>query len=153
MVSISKLTKKRLGELLISEGLVNEEQINEALKRQQETGGLLGEVLIALGYVTEIDIARTITTQFGLPYIDASRYFVAKEVAALLPEDEMRRNQYVPLDKIGNILTLAVCGLLNEKTFEDIEKRTGCVIQLYVSTVSQVARAMDKVQAMLQSKK
>ena len=144
MVNIAKLTKKRLGEILVSEGLVNDEQIQEALKKQSESGELLGEILVRLGYVTESDIARTIATQFSLPYIDASRYSIAKEIVDLVPVDSMTENQFVPLDRIGKTLIIAVSGLLNEKVYEELERKTGCQVQVYVSTAAQVAKAVKQ---------
>ncbi len=142
MVNIAKLTKKRLGEILVSEGLINDEQTLEALKKQKETGELLGEILVKLGYVTEGDIARTIATQFSLPYLDASRYNIPKEIVELVPVDTLMENQFVALDRIGKTLIIAVSGLLNEKVFEELERKTGCQVQLYVSTAAQVAKAV-----------
>jgi hypothetical protein len=145
MVNISKLTKKRLGELLVEEGLVKEDQIAEALKKQRETGELLGEVLVRLGHISEGDIARSIARQFGLPYIVASDYDIDSGVSALVNVETMQENQLVVLDQIGTILVVAVSGLLNEKVFEELERRTGCQIQLYVTTAAEVQRALQKL--------
>lgn len=144
MVNIAKITKKRLGELLVAEGLITNEQIEEALKEQQKTGMLLGEVLVKLGDVTEYDIAGALAAQFGLPYIDTSRYNITKEVFGLLPLDFIRTNQLVPLDKIGNILTVVVSGPLSEKVFEEIEKKTSSELYLFVSTVSQIRKIIQE---------
>ncbi len=145
MVNISKLTKKRLGELLLEEGLVKEEQINEALKKQHETGELLGEVLVRLGYIGEGDIARSIARQFGLPFILASDYDVDPAMTAVVSHETMQKNQLVALDKLGPVLILAVSGLLNEKVLEELERLTGCQIQLYVTTPAEVQRALQKL--------
>lgn len=145
MVNIAKLTKKRLGELLLEEGLVNDEQIKEGLAKQKETGELLGEVLIRLGYISEGDIARAIATQFALPYIIASNYDVDPAVAGLIALERMAENQLVLLDKIGNVMIVAVSGLMNEKVFEELERATGCQIQLYVTTASEVNLSLQKL--------
>lgn len=146
MVNISKLTRKRLGELLLSEGLVSEDQIAEALRQQQRTGELLGEVLVKLGYVTASDIARTIATQFGMPYIDCSRYYLTKAVIELFPMETLVKHQFVPLDRIGNILIIALSGLMNEQVLSEIERSTGCELQVYVSTWDQVQKALAGLQ-------
>jgi len=143
MVNVAKLTKKRLGEILIAEGLITQEQVQEALQEQQKKGVLMGEALVQLGYVTELDIASAFSTQFGLPYIDASNYDVAPEVFGLFPVEYYNKNQLVPLDKIGNILTLAVAGTLSARVFEEVEKQTGCEVFLFVSTVSQVRKVVN----------
>jgi type IV pilus assembly protein PilB len=143
MVNISKITKKRLGELLVSEGLITNDQVTEALTEQKKAGSLLGETLIKLGYVTESDIAAAIAAQFGLPYIDTSRYTIEKEIFELVPVEFMKKNELIPLDRIGNIITIAVCGPLSEKVFEELEQLTGCEAYLFVSTSSQVHKIIE----------
>lgn len=145
MPNITKITKRKLGEILINEGLITNEQVQEGLSEQQKTGGLLGENLIKLGYVTELDIAAAMSTQFNLPYIDATRYNISKEAFGLMPVDFMK--QFVILDKIGNIITIAISSPLGEKIFEEIEKKTSCQIFAFVSTSSQIKQVMQSMQS------
>ena len=142
MANISKLTKKRLGEILIAEGLITQEQVEEALKEQQKKGILLGEALVQLGYVTELDIASAFSTQFGLPYLDATRYKISPEIFELFPPEYYSQQQLVVLDRIGKILILAVAGTLSEKVFTEIEQKTDCEVYLFVSTVTQVKKVI-----------
>lgn len=151
MPNITKITKKRLGEILVNEGLITNEQVQEGLSEQQKSGGRLGENLIKLGYVTEMDIAAAISTQFGLPYIDATHYNITKEIYELLPVEFMNQYQLVILDKIGATVTIAISSPVSEKVFEEIEKRTSCQIFAFVSTNSQIKQAIQLAQE--QSKK
>lgn len=144
MPNITKITKKKLGEILVNEGLITNEQIQEGLSEQQKSGGLLGENLIKLRYVTELDIAAAMSTQFNLPYIDATRYTISKEAFNLVPIDFMK--QFIILDKIGSVLIIAISSPLNEKIFEEVEKKTSCQIFAFVSTSSQIKQAMQSVQ-------
>ncbi|HOX05988.1 MAG TPA: hypothetical protein PK280_06270 [Planctomycetota bacterium] len=137
------MTKKRLGELLRDEGLVNEAQIEEALADQRKSGELLGEVLVRLGYVTEADIAQTIVTQFGLPYIAVKQYFLSDDVIKLFPERLMRQHQFIPLDRIGRVITIAVGGLLNFDVLTELENMATARIQVFVSTWSEIKAAID----------
>jgi len=143
MVRITRMTRKRLGELLRDEGLVTDDQIEEALASQRKTGELLGEVLVRLGYVTEYDIAKTIVTQFGLPYIAVGQYFRSDEVMTLFPERLMRQYQFIPLDKIGNVIAIAVGGLLNFDVLSELEHTSGSFIQVYVSTWSEIKQQIE----------
>ncbi len=143
MVRITRMTKKRLGELLRDEGLVNEAQIEEALADQRKSGELLGEVLVRLGYVTEADIAQTIVTQFGLPYIAVKQYFLSDDVIKLFPERLMRQHQFIPLDRIGRVITIAVGGLLNFDVLTELENMATARIQVFVSTWSEIKAAID----------
>ena len=144
MVNLNKIVRKKLGEILVEEGLLREEQIQEALKTQKETGGLLGEVLVKLAFLREEDIARAIVKQFGLPYIDASKYNINVEALEVVPRKMMWDNQFIILDKIGQVMTVAVSGLMSPAIFEDIEKTTGSQLFLYVSTGTQVRQALEK---------
>lgn len=144
MVNVNKLTRKKLGEILKEEGLVKEEQIQQGLKRQQENGQLLGEALVALGFLTEHDIARVLVKQFGLPYMDASTYNIDRKAFDGVSPKIMWDNQFVVLDRIGKVMTLAVSGVMKEAVFEEIERATGSQLFLYVSTVSQVRAALEK---------
>ncbi|MHC4915008.1 MAG: GspE/PulE/PilB domain-containing protein [Planctomycetota bacterium] len=144
MVRITRMTRKRLGELLRDEGLVTDEQIEEALASQRKTGELLGEVLVRLGYVTEYDIAKTIVTQFGLPYISVKQYFRSDEVMTLFPERLMRQYQFIPLDKIGNVIAIAVGGLLNFDVLSELEHTSGAYIQVYVATWSEIKTEIEE---------
>ena len=144
MVNVPRLVRKKLGEILVEEGLLKETQIQEALRRQQESGGLLGEVLVKLEYVSEIDIARAIAKQFGLPYIDAAKYNISKDAFAIVPVEMMTENQFVILDKIGRTLIVAVSGVLNGEVFESLERTSGSRLFIYVSTVGSVHEALKK---------
>lgn len=145
MVNIAKLVRKKLGELLVDEGLLREEQIQEALKKQKESGELLGEALVSLGYVSEVDIARAISKQFGLPYIDASRYQITKDVTSILPPKTCVENRFVVLDRIGKVVVVAVSGVVDARVFEDLEKKAGAPLSLYVSTAGQVSTVLKKL--------
>jgi len=144
MVQIAKLIRKKMGEVLVDEGLVKEEQVQEALRRQRATGESFGEILVAMGFVSEVDIARTLVKQSGLPYIDASKYRINKDGVQAVPAELMWLNQFVVLDKIGKTLLVAISNVLGTEVFEKLEKVSGSQIFVYVSTTSQVLQALEK---------
>jgi hypothetical protein len=151
MAQISKLVRKKLSELLLEEGIIREDQVAEALKRQRATGEFLGEALAQLTYCTEVEIARTIVRQVGLPYIDASKYRVPREAVESVPGELMWQNQFIVLDKIGRALVLAVSSILPSEVFEKLEKVSGSQLFLYVSTIAQIREALKKHRPMGQS--
>jgi hypothetical protein len=144
MAGVTKLTRKRLGELLIEEGLLKEDQLQNALRIQKSDGALLGEVLVKLNYVTEHDIAMAIAKQFGLPYIDASRYVINKDVFNIVPVDYMYKHQFIILDKFPKALIVAVGGMLDLDVLQELERRSGTEVFVYVSTAKQVVDALKK---------
>jgi hypothetical protein len=145
MAQMTKLGRRKLGEILVQEGLLKEDQIQEALKRQRGTGEFFAEACVQLSYVTEMDIARTLVKQFGLPFINAAAYRIPKDAAGSIPPEFMLLNQVVVLDRIGKTLLVAVSGLPSGEVFDKLEKVSGCQIFLYVSTAAQVREALAKV--------
>lgn len=140
-----KIINKQLGELLIERGVITEEQFQKAMNVQKERGGtLIGEILIELGFLKEEDIAQTLTAQYGFPFLPLSNYEIGVEVIEIIPARIARQSMLVPIDKIGNNLTIAMSNPLDVQTIEDIEILTGCNVQVFVSTSSDIKKAIEK---------
>jgi len=143
-MSVRRIINKQLGELLIERGIINERQLEKALSVQKERGGLIGEVLVGLGFAREEDIAQALTAQYGFPYLPLANYEVTADIVGLIPGRVARQYLLVPVDKIGNNLTIAMSNPLNDPAIEDVELLTGCNIQTFVSTSSDIKKAIDK---------
>lgn len=100
--------RKKLGEILVEAGLITQEQLEGALKRQTETRRLLGPILIEMGLVTDQDIMRALADQLSIPSVDLSKGEVPAEVATLLPEEFCRQHHVVPILLEGDTVTVAV---------------------------------------------
>ena len=138
-----RITKK-IGEILLERGIVNLKQIEQALAHQKEHGGLIGQVLIQLGFATEEEIALALTAQYGFPYLPLNNYDIDGGLMAVVPEQMARGYCLIPIDRIGNALTLAMADPTNIKAIEDVELLTKCVVQAFVSTPSDIGHALDK---------
>ncbi|MBI4309275.1 MAG: hypothetical protein HY591_02980 [Candidatus Omnitrophica bacterium] len=144
MKRFRKTVNKQLGEILIERGLITRAKLDEALKFQKAKGLLLGEALIALKYATEEDIVQALTCQYGFPYLPLSNYDIAADVAAVVPINVCKQYCLVPIDKIGKSLTLAMANPLNVQALEDVELITGCVVQSFVSTATDIKNAIKR---------
>ncbi len=143
MIPPRRVITKTIGQLLLEKGVIKQAQLDEALKIQKEKGGLLGQVLATLGYVTEEQIAQAITVQYGFPYLPLSNYDMDENAIKLVPENVARQYCLVPIDKIGNTVTIAMADPLNTQAIEDIELVTGSSIQIFVSTATDIKQAID----------
>lgn len=143
MKHYKKTTNKHLGELLIERGVINHEQLNIAIEHQKDHGDLIGEVLVELNFATEKDIAQALTAQYGFPYLPLSNYEIDSEVINSVPENVCRQYNLIPIDKIGKSLTLAMSNPLNVKAQEDVEIITGCTVQAFVSTSTEIKQSID----------
>lgn len=141
---IRRIINKQLGELLVERGIIDQRQLDKALAFQKERGGLIGEILVELGFAKEEDIAQSLTAQYGFPYLPLNNYDINAEITAVIPVRVAKQYVLIPIDKIGNNLTIAMSNPLNILAVEDIELLTGCNVQTFVSTSSDIKRAIEK---------
>ncbi len=139
-----KIVNKQLGELLLERNIISQQQLDKALTVQKEKGGLIGEILVELGLVREEDIAQTLTAQYGFPFLPLNNYEIDPEVIKIIPGRVSRQYLLIPIDKIGNNLTIAMFNPLNIRAIEDVELISGCNVQAFVSTASDIKKAIEK---------
>ena len=144
MSSAKRIISKTIGQLLLEKGVIKQAQLDEGMKIQKEKGGLLGQILAGLGYVTEEQIAQAITVQYGFPYLPLANYEMDEAAIKMVTENIVRQYCLIPIDKIGNTVTIAMADPLNTQAVEDIELVTGCSIQIFVSTATDIKQAIDK---------
>ena len=119
-MTIRKIINKKLGELLIERGIVNQNQMDKALSIQKEKGGLIGEILVELDYAQEEDIAQALTAEYGFPYLPLGNYEISPEIIEIIPSRVAKQYLLIPIDKIGNNLTIAMSNPLNVQAIEEI---------------------------------
>ena len=144
MVMPRRVISKQLGELLTERKVITQPQLEEALRVQQQKGGLLGQILVTLGYATEEAVAQALTAQYGFPYLPLKHYSIDAELIRVVPENVARQYCLVPVDRIGDTLTIAMADPLNLRAVEDIEMLSRCSVQIFVSTMSDVADAIGR---------
>jgi len=144
MLPFKRLVKKQLGELLTERGVISKQELDKALAVQKEKGGLIGQVLVGLGFTKEEDIAQALTVQYGFPYLPLANYELNMDVVKLIPENVAKQYCLIAIDKIGDTLTVALANPLNTKAIEDIELLTKCNVQIFVSTMTDVNNAVAK---------
>lgn len=139
-----RLISKQLGELLLDKKIINARQLQKSLAVQKEKGGLLGSILVLLGYASEEQIAQALTTQFGYPYLPLTNYEVDADIVKLIPENVSTQYNLIAIDKIGTSLTIAMSDPLNIHAIEDVELITNCKIQVFVSTQTDIKEAIKR---------
>jgi hypothetical protein len=140
----NRINLKQLGELLTEAGLITKDQLQHALEVQKDKGGLIGQVLVDLGYVSEEAIAQVITAQYGFPYLPLENYEIDSEIVKIVPKNVAIQYCLIPVDKIGSNLTIAMANPLNSQAVEDIALLSGLYVQLFVSTATDIKKAIEK---------
>jgi type IV pilus assembly protein PilB len=139
-----KKIEKLLGEILVENNIIAQEQLKEALEFQVKAGGLVGEIVVKLGFAKEEEIAQCISYQYGFPFLPLENYEIPEEVINLVPYNVAQHYCLVPIDKIGNTLTIAMANPLNVEAAEDLEDLTSLDIQIFVSTASDIREVIKR---------
>lgn len=124
--------KKLLGELLKEKGLLTEARLQVALRHQQVTGQLLGDILIRLGFVSAMDIAQSLAEQAGLEFIDILNYPVSSEVLQKVPKSMAQRFGFIPIEWRNGRLLIGITNPGNVAAIDAVTRLTGSPPQVAV---------------------
>src|SRR5262252_1256071 len=134
----------RLGEILVKESLITQDQLQKALEFQRSNGGKLGSCLTRMGFITDDDITGVLSRQYGVPSINLKYYEVDASVIKLIPQDTAVRYQIVPLSRVGSTLTIAMTDPTNVFAMDDIKFMTGFNVEPVVASETAIAEAISK---------
>lgn len=140
-----RFTGKRLGDILLEEGLVTRQQLEEAASLQRVSGTRLGRALIELGYLDELDLARALAHQLELPFVRLQEIRLEPEVARLVPEQTARRCQAIPITRRNGSVVVAMADPLNVLAVDELGYLTGAPVEVVVMTQKDVERAIEAV--------
>jgi type IV pilus assembly protein PilB len=135
---------QRLGDLLVKEKVITQEQLEAALKTQKETNARLGSVLVKLGYMSDDDVTNFLSRQYGVPAINLSYFEVDPAVVKLIPQETAKRYQILPLSRVGASLTIAMVDPTNVFAMDDIKFMTGFNIEPVVASESAILEGIEK---------
>ncbi|MED9902597.1 MAG: ATPase, T2SS/T4P/T4SS family [Lachnospiraceae bacterium] len=139
--------KIRLGDALVKEGAITEEQLLKALELQKGSGRKLGETLIDAGMVTEEAIARVLSAQLGYENVDLQNVTITQDILDLVSVSVLKKNKVLPLEYAPdnmNILKVAMADPLDMDAMDDISIITGCQVEPVVTTPRSVMLAIDR---------
>ncbi|HOM03071.1 MAG TPA: GspE/PulE family protein [Acetivibrio sp.] len=141
---MQKQIRKKLGDLLLEEGLVSKEELDRALKLQKATGKKLGVLLVSEGIVSEEDIMRGLENKMGISRVVLEEYNIDPAVCNLVPERLARRYELIPIAQKDGVLTVAMSDPLNVFAIDDIESYTGMKVVPVVDFSSSIKNAIEK---------
>ncbi len=141
---MKKQIRKRLGDLLLEVGLISQEQLENALKVQKNTGKKLGEVLISEGVVTQENIIEVLEFQLGIPHVDLEKYNINQAACLLIPEGLAKRYEIIPISQQNGILTVAMSDPLNVFAIDDVTIYSGLDVQPVIASSAEIIKAIGK---------
>ena len=133
-----------IGEILLKRKKITQEQLDHALAVQRQENGFLGEILTTLGYIDERGIVVALIIQCSLPYIAINKYDLDPGIVGLIPKNTALKERMIPLDRIGNILSVVMTNPLSEERQAMLEDLTKCRIATFIATKSEIEEAIAR---------
>jgi type IV pilus assembly protein PilB len=133
----------RLGELLIRNQMISDDQLAKAVSEQKREGIRLGAALIKLGYVQEHDLATFLSKHYGVPSIDLKEFDVDPAVIKLVPAAVAQKYQLLPINRAGATLIVAMSDPSNIFAIDDIKFMTGYNVEVVVAAEAAIKEAID----------
>ena len=143
--AMTETKKKRLGEILIEDGVLSPESLEEALNHQKKEGGLIGQILIRLGYITEEELIAAVGKQLRIPYIPLSNYSVNTDTAMKFGVEFCRRHLLLPFDQDEKNIFLAMGDPLNDSAVGEVEKKCNLKPQIFISTPTEILNMVELI--------
>ena len=135
--------KKKIGEILIENGLITKDMLAEALEYQKKFGGNITQYLISSGYVDEANLARCISDQFRCPYLPLWAYDIPGNIISLIPCAVAQKYWLIPVDKMTNLITVVMADPSDEGAIAEVEKLTKSKVQPFVGLLSDIVKAIE----------
>ena len=133
-----------LGELLIREKIINQDQLKTAADYEKKNKVSIGSALVTLGHISEEEMAQALSRQLGYPYIDLSQFEVYPDVINLIPVDIAKKHMIMPIHRIRSFLTMAMVDPTNLDVIENVRFRTSLSIQPVIASESGINDAINK---------
>jgi MSHA biogenesis protein MshE len=142
---MGKPEKIRLGEVLLQQGLLNEDQLQAALAEQKRSGRKLGRVFIDSGYLTEDQIAGALARQLQIPFVDLKHFNTKPEIALRLPETLARRFRALLLEDTGGSCRIGMADPTDLFAYDELTRVLKRDIQLAVVSESLLLLTIDRI--------
>ncbi|MBI5050576.1 MAG: type IV-A pilus assembly ATPase PilB [Nitrospirae bacterium] len=134
----------KIGQLLLSNNLITQSQLDKALETQKKEGGRIGSILVKLGFLSEDALVKFLSKQFGVTAISLSDSKIDPSVAKFIPAEIAEKYQIFPLARNGSTLTIAMVDPSNIYAIDDIKFVTGYNVEPVIAAESAVKDAIGK---------
>jgi type IV pilus assembly protein PilB len=139
-----KAEKKRLGEMLLEAGLIDEMQLNSALGQQRQWGGKLGSVLIQMGFIDECNAATVLEKQLGVKCVSLENMEIPQKALQAVKHEIAKKYCIMPLDLDKNTLSIAIADPTDVKTLDDLSFMLGVRIKPILAFESDIKNAIAR---------
>lgn len=143
--------RKRLGDLMVESGLLSDELLQKALQEQKTLNMRLGDVLITQNYITEQQLIEVLEFQLGIPHIQLFRQKIETKVINLIPQKLAEKHTVIPIRVDGNKLVLAMADPMDYFAIDELRMTTGLRIEPAIASKDELLRAIKRYYGMQES--
>ncbi len=136
---------RRLGDLLVREGLIDQEGLQRALVEQKGTNEKLGSILVRLNLISDDQLIDFLSKQYGIPSIQLSQLDIDTELLKLVPSQIARKYEVLPIQRSGNQLTLAMADPTNVFAVDDVGFMTNLQVVPVVASQGAIRKAIERL--------
>jgi len=134
----------RIGELLVKNKVIDNLQLNEAVRRMKDKGGSLLATLTGMGVLNDEDLAQFLSKYYRVPAVNLNEMELDQEVVSLIPEELAKKYKAMPINRTGRTLVVAMVDPTNIQAIEEIEFLTDYKVEVVVATEAQIKQSIDK---------
>ena len=147
-------TKMRIGEMLLAQGYITQEQLDKALETQKTSGKRLGRTLVDLGYMPEERLVEILSRQFEVPYVKLDNFNIDPNAYTFLPEDMCKQYKVVPLfvqegedehRQVRSVMTIAMTDPTNMRTISIVKFKVRMDVDVVMASEADVMKAIERV--------
>jgi type IV pilus assembly protein PilB len=146
-VQIQLNQKKKIGEILIDQGLITREHLEAGLAEQKRSGLQIGKCLVKLGFITDQKLVDVLSAQLDIPHVVLENFTFNKKILQRIPEGIVRKYKVIPLFEKENVLTVAMADPTNLRTRDHLKFKTGMEIEPVIATEKSINEAIDRIYA------
>jgi type IV pilus assembly protein PilB len=136
--------RRHLGEILYKAGKVEKAALIEAIKATKTTNKRLGQILLEQGLVDEDVLHKAIAKQFGLKYVNLDNISIPPEAASLIPAELIRRYGILPLKRENGTLKLAISDPMDLEMMDTVRMQAGAELECYVASPSKIQTFLEE---------
>jgi type IV pilus assembly protein PilB len=136
--------KKRIGEVLIDQGLITEDQLQAGLEEQKQSKMVLGKCLVKLGYITDHKLVDVLSAQLDIQHVVLDNFNFNHTLVQLIPEDMAKRYTVIPLFEKDGVLTVAMADPTNLRTIDHLKFKTGRDIEPVIASEKSISSAIER---------
>ena len=136
--------KKRIGEVLIDQGLISQEQLMAGLEEQKTSKLQLGKCLVKLGFLSDNKLVDVLSAQLDIQHVLLDNFNFNRGLIRLIPEDMAKRYKVIPLFEKDGVLTVAIADPTNLRTIDHLKFKTGREIEPVIATEKSITTAIER---------